>query len=140
MSATIQAIHAREILDSRGNPTVEVDVLLSGGSRDRAAVPSGASTGTREAVELRDKDSPQFGGKGVQKAVANVNGVIAAELCGKDVASQAAIEHAGLRPRTDIVLALDPATSEFFEDGRYVFHKSDGGQRSSAEMIALWDN
>jgi enolase len=92
MSATIQSIHAREILDSRGNPTVEVDVILSSGSRGRAAVPSGASTGSREAVELRDKDQPQFGGKGVRQAVANVNGVIAAELHGADVASQATID------------------------------------------------
>ena len=276
MSATIRSIHARDILDSRGNPTVEVDVLLDDGSRGRAAVPSGASTGSREAVELRDKDQSQFGGKGVRQAVANVNDVIAAELCGADVASQAtiderlcqldgtedksrvganailgvslavaraaansrglplyrhlggdeacelpvpmfnvlnggahadnsvdfqefmiapvgassfrealrmgaetyhalkatlkeqklgtavgdeggfapnlksnvqavevilaAIERAGLRPGTDIVLALDPAASEFFEAGQYLFNKSDRSQHSSAEMIALWEN
>ena len=274
MSATIRSIHARDILDSRGNPTVEVDVLLDDGSRGRAAVPSGASTGSREAVELRDKDQPQFGGKGVRQAVANVNGVSVAELRGADVASQAAIderlcrldgtedksrlganailgvslavaraaanslglplyrhlggdeacelpvpmfnvlnggahadnsvdfqefmiapvgastfrealrmgaetyhaltatlkeqelgtavgdeggfapnlksnvqavevilaaiERAGLRPGTDIVLALDPAASEFFENGNYLFNKSDRSQHSSAEMIVLW--
>ena len=70
MSSIID-IHAREILDSRGNPTVEVDVLLEDGSFGRAAVPSGASTGKREAIELRDGDKARFGGKGVKKAVAN---------------------------------------------------------------------
>ncbi|MGA7936343.1 MAG: phosphopyruvate hydratase, partial [Kovacikia sp.] len=64
---TIQTIHAREILDSRGNPTVEVDVILQNGSKGRAAVPSGASTGSREALELRDGDSSRYGGKGVLK-------------------------------------------------------------------------
>ena len=77
MSDRIAAIHAREILDSRGNPTVEVDLTLSGGARGRAAVPSGASTGAHEAVELRDGDTSRFGGKGVLGAVAAVNGEIA---------------------------------------------------------------
>ncbi len=72
----IADIRAREILDSRGNPTVEADVRLGDGSLGRAGVPSGASTGTREAVELRDGDKARYLGKGVQKAVANVNGVI----------------------------------------------------------------
>ena len=92
MVMTIQKIHAREILDSRGNPTVEVDLVLTGGSRARAAVPSGASTGTHEAVELRDKDTRRFGGKGVQKAVSNVNTVIAPALAGKDASDQALID------------------------------------------------
>ncbi len=75
MSATtITEVHAREIIDSRGNPTIEVDVRLSGGARGRAAVPSGASTGIHEALELRDGDKRRYGGKGVLKAVANVNG------------------------------------------------------------------
>ncbi|MBJ7335930.1 MAG: hypothetical protein JHC91_04980, partial [Chloroflexi bacterium] len=82
MSDRIAAIHAREILDSRGNPTVEVDVTLTGGARGRAAVPSGASTGAHEAVELRDGDKHRFGGKGVLGAVAAVNGEIAQALNG----------------------------------------------------------
>lgn len=92
MGMTIQKIHAREILDSRGNPTVEVDLILTGGGRARSAVPSGASTGTHEAVELRDKDAKRFGGKGVKKAVANVNTVIAPALTGKDASDQALID------------------------------------------------
>jgi len=77
-------VHGREILDSRGNPTVEVEVTLEGGARGRASVPSGASTGEREALELRDGDKSRYLGKGVRKAVANVNGEIAAALKGKD--------------------------------------------------------
>jgi enolase len=80
----IQAIKGREILDSRGNPTVEVDVSLDSGERGRAAVPSGASTGQREALELRDGDKKRFLGKGVSKAVGHVNGEIAAALAGRD--------------------------------------------------------
>src|SRR5713226_9228555 len=90
----IDQIYAREILDSRGNPTVEADVVLAGGARGRAAVPSGASTGEHEAVELRDGDPKRFGGKGVLKAVQNVNDVIARELKGKDALDQAAIDRA----------------------------------------------
>jgi enolase 1/2/3 len=81
----ITRVHGREILDSRGNPTVEAEVTLSDGSTGRAAVPSGASTGEREALELRDGDASRYGGKGVRKAVANVNGEIAAALTGKDL-------------------------------------------------------
>src|SRR5512146_2272698 len=80
----IADVHGREILDSRGNPTVEVDVTLEGGVRGRAAVPSGASTGEREALELRDGDKARYLGKGVRKAVANINGEIAKALVGKD--------------------------------------------------------
>ena len=79
----ITRVHGREILDSRGNPTVEVDVTLDGGASGRAAVPSGASTGEREALELRDGDKTRYGGKGVRKAVANVNGEIATALQGR---------------------------------------------------------
>jgi len=78
-------VHGREILDSRGNPTVEVDVTLEGGVLGRAAVPSGASTGVREALELRDGDASRYGGKGVRRAVANVNGEIARAIAGRDV-------------------------------------------------------
>jgi enolase 1/2/3 len=89
---TIQAIHAREILDSRGNPTVEVDVRLEGGASGRAAVPSGASTGEHEAWELRDGDKKRYGGKGVLKAVANVNDKIAGAIRGMNARDQAKID------------------------------------------------
>jgi enolase len=88
----IEDIYAREILDSRGNPTVEVEVLLSGGATGRAGVPSGASTGKREALELRDGDKKRYGGKGVTKAVANVNGEISDGLRGADGRDQALID------------------------------------------------
>jgi enolase len=88
----IDHIQAREILDSRGNPTVEADVALTSGERGRAAVPSGASTGEHEAVELRDGDPKRYGGKGVLKAVGHVNDLIAGELKGKDALDQAAID------------------------------------------------
>ena len=93
MSA-IAAIKAREILDSRGNPTVEVDVLLESGAHGRAAVPSGASTGEREAIELRDGDKGRYLGKGVRKAVANVQRVLAPKLLGMEASSQAEIDTA----------------------------------------------
>src|ERR1019366_4862876 len=89
MDSRIRSIHAREILDSRGNPTVEVDVTLASGATGRAAVPSGASTGTLEALELRDGDKRRYGGKGVQHAVANVNGPIADALRGHGVDQRA---------------------------------------------------
>ncbi len=89
---TITDVWAREILDSRGNPTVEVDVILEGGAMGRAAVPSGASTGEHEAVELRDGDMKRFLGKGVQKAVANVNDVIGPALYGLDASEQVSID------------------------------------------------
>ncbi|RMF21930.1 MAG: phosphopyruvate hydratase [Deltaproteobacteria bacterium] len=88
----IESVRAREILDSRGNPTVEVDVRVRGGVLGRAAVPSGASTGQHEALELRDARRRRFGGKGVLKAVANVNEIIAPELVGLDVRKQAEID------------------------------------------------
>ncbi|MCH8072204.1 MAG: phosphopyruvate hydratase [Proteobacteria bacterium] len=88
----IKDIHAREILDSRGNPTIEAEVTLADGSFARAAVPSGASTGTREAVELRDGDQSRYLGKGVQKAVANVNGVLRAALLDEKFANQRALD------------------------------------------------
>jgi enolase len=268
----IKSVHAREILDSRGNPTVEVDVTLEDGSFGRAGVPSGASTGSREAVELRDGDTRRFGGKGVLRAVGSVNQVIAPVVRGKQTADQTeldeillrldgtptkaklganailgvsmavaraasssqriplrtylgagavlpvpmfnilnggahadnsvdfqefmiapvgapsfrealrigaetyhalksilkqkglstgvgdeggfapnlksnvqavelileAIHKVALRPGTDIVLCLDPAASEFYKDGSYVFHKSDGSRHSSAEMVDFW--
>ena len=89
---TIAYVDAREILDSRGNPTVEVDVVLDDGSVGRAAVPSGASTGAHEAVELRDGDKSRFGGKGVLQAVSNVLDPIGPALIGEDAADQAGID------------------------------------------------
>jgi len=92
MDTTIESISALEILDSRGNPTVEVEVMLADGAWGRAAVPSGASTGAHEALELRDGDKKRYLGKGVTKAVANVNGVIAEGLFGWDAAEQKAVD------------------------------------------------
>ncbi|MBS1762558.1 MAG: phosphopyruvate hydratase [Bacteroidetes bacterium] len=91
MSA-IASVFARQILDSRGNPTIEVDVITDNDNRGRAAVPSGASTGIHEAVELRDNDKRIYAGKGVMKAVANVNDILANELLGMEVSEQAAID------------------------------------------------
>ena len=88
----IADIRAREIIDSRGNPTIEADVILSTGTHGRAAVPSGASTGTREAVELRDGDPKRYGGKGVLRAVDNVNTLLREVLIGKESIDQARSE------------------------------------------------
>jgi enolase len=90
--SNIAAIHAREVLDSRGNPTVEAEVFLADGSMGRAIVPSGASTGEHEAVELRDADTNRFQGKGVLKAVENVNGEIAEALANWDAFDQRGID------------------------------------------------
>ena len=90
--STIASVHAREILDSRGNPTVEVEVTLNDGAFGRAAVPSGASTGVHEALELRDEDKKRYGGKGVLKAVENVNARIAKVLAGQEAEEQSAID------------------------------------------------
>jgi enolase len=95
--STIERVNAREILDSRGNPTLEVEVELSDGTTGRAAVPSGASTGKHEAVELRDGDSSRFGGRGVLKAVLNVNETIASAIIGTPATDQAAIDHTLIR-------------------------------------------
>ena len=92
MSTKITRVHARQVIDSRGNPTVEADVVLDSGARGRAAVPSGASTGEHEALELRDGDKGKYLGKGVLKAVANVNGEIAKAVAGADAADQQALD------------------------------------------------
>ena len=92
MDTTIESISALEILDSRGNPTVEVEVTLMDGAWGRAAVPSGASTGDHEALELRDGDKKRYLGKGVTKAVANVNGPISDELFGMDASDQRGVD------------------------------------------------
>jgi enolase len=91
--STIKSVHARQILDSRGNPTIEVDVVTDKGHMGRASVPSGASTGSREVLELRDGDKTRYMGKGVLKAVENVNKLIAPKLIGKNVFDQRAIDH-----------------------------------------------
>lgn len=276
VSTRIERVHAREILDSRGNPTVEVEVGLTSGVSGRAAVPSGASTGQHEAVELRDGDETRYLGKGVLSAVGNVNSSIAPAVAGMDPSDQAAIDgrlneldgtpnkgnlgangilgvslavakaaaaasgmplyryiggasactlpvpmmnilnggshadssvdlqefmvmpvgadsfreglragaevfhalrevlkaegystgvgdeggfapslasneealdvvgeaiqNAGYEPGRDILLALDPATTEFYIDGRYVFHKSDGSERTSEQMVDFWED
>ena len=106
MTAIID-IHGREILDSRGNPTVEVDVLLEDGSMGRAAVPSGASTGAHEAVELRDGDKARYLGKGVLKAVAAVNGEIAETLVGYDAEDQRDIDKHRPHLRVDRLVRVD---------------------------------
>ena len=90
--STISSIEAREILDSRGNPTIEVDVTLDSGAAGRAAVPSGASTGEHEALELRDGDAARYGGKGVLKAVRNVEALIAPALRGADASDQLGVD------------------------------------------------
>ena len=90
--STIRNVHAREILDSRGNPTLEAEVTLSSGETGRAAVPSGASTGAREALELRDGDKGRYMGKGVTQAVANVNGPIREHLLGQGVDDQRSLD------------------------------------------------
>ena len=100
----IKDIRGREILDSRGNPTVEADVTLADGTMARAGVPSGASTGTREAVELRDGDKSRYLGKGVRKAVANVNGVLRDGLLGRDFENQRALD--------DCMIALDASDNK----------------------------
>ncbi|MDD3575640.1 MAG: phosphopyruvate hydratase, partial [Halothiobacillus sp.] len=93
----IEGLRARQVIDSRGNPTVEAEVHVTGGFVGRAIVPSGASTGTREAIELRDGDKSRFGGKGVTRAVANVNGEIATAIKGMDVNDLAAIDAAMIK-------------------------------------------
>src|SRR3977135_1655472 len=93
MSTKIARVHGRQIIDSRGNPTVEADVILEGGALGRAAAPSGASTGEHEAVELRDGDKKRYLGKGVLKAVANVNEKLAPKLLGASALDQTGIDH-----------------------------------------------
>ena len=104
MPNTISEVHAREILDSRGTPTLEVDVALAGGAFGRAAVPSGASTGEHEAVELRDGDDKRYRGKGVTKAVKNVNVLVAPKVVGMDARDQAAVD--------ETMIALDGSANK----------------------------
>ncbi len=125
----IVAIHAREILDSRGNPTVEADVILTDGIRGRAAVPSGASTGEHEAVELRDGDKEHYLGKGVLQAVENVESVIAPELSGMDASNQKLIDAT--------MLALDGTENKGNLGANAILAVSMACARASAEALGL---
>ena len=127
--SVIEYIEAREILDSRGNPTVEVDVILEDGSLGRAAVPSGASTGVHEAVELRDGDKSRYLGKGVLKAVENVNNIIAAELVGLDALEQVDID------RT--MLELDGTENKSKLGANAILGVSMAVARAAAEYLTL---
>ena len=129
---TIIDITAREILDSRGNPTVEVDVTLEDGSLGRAAVPSGASTGAHEAVEKRDGDPDRYGGKGVQDAVAAVNGEIAEALAGEDATEQVAID--------ELLIELDGTANKARLGANAILGVSLATARAAAEALGqpLW--
>jgi len=129
MDTTIESISALEILDSRGNPTVEVEVALMDGAWGRAAVPSGASTGEHEALEMRDGDKKRFGGKGVTKAVANVNGVISDELFGMDASDQRAIDFA--------LLALDGTPNKSKLGANAILGVSLAVAKAAANSLAL---
>ncbi len=126
---TITDVFAREILDSRGNPTVEVDVLLESGILGRAAVPSGASTGTHEAVELRDGDNDRYLGKGVLKAVRNVNEIIAPEIVGFDADEQVAID--------EMLLALDGTENKATLGANAMLGVSMACARAAADVLEI---
>ncbi|HMF52876.1 MAG TPA: hypothetical protein VK593_00905, partial [Edaphobacter sp.] len=125
----IVSIHAREILDSRGNPTVEADVVLDGGARGRAAVPSGASTGEHEAVELRDGDKEYYLGKGVLKAVENVESILAPELTGMDASNQRLIDAT--------MIAIDGTENKSKLGANAILAVSMAAARASAEALKL---
>jgi enolase len=129
MSTKIMRVHAREILDSRGNPTVEVEVVLEGGGRGRAAVPSGASTGVHEALEMRDGDAQRFGGKGVLTAVENVNGRIAKVVVGLDALDQAGLDKA--------MLALDGTPNKSSLGANAILGVSLAVARAAADAVGL---
>jgi enolase 1/2/3 len=122
-------VTAREILDSRGNPTVEVEILTASGALGRAAVPSGASTGKREALELRDKRSKRYGGKGVQKAVSNVNDIIAPEIIGFDAADQVTLDQT--------MLALDGTANKAKLGANAILGVSMAASRAAAAAFGL---
>jgi enolase len=128
MTAIVEIV-GREILDSRGNPTVEVDVILEDGSMGRAAVPSGASTGTREAVELRDGDKKRYLGKGVSKAVAAVNGEIVKAVRGMEAEDQRAID--------ETMIALDGTPNKNRLGANAVLGVSLAVAKAAAEAAAL---
>ena len=125
----ILGIHAREILDSRGNPTIEVDVTLEDGTLGRAAVPSGASTGEHEANELRDGDARRYGGKGVRKAVQNVEKLIAPELQGMICTDQLMIDRA--------MIALDGTPNKSKLGANAVLGVSMAVARAAADAVGM---
>jgi len=127
--ALIENVHAREILDSRGNPTLEVEILLEDGSSARAAVPSGASTGAFEAVELRDGDKSRYGGKGVEKAVANVNDIIAPEVIGFDASDQRGLDR--------LMIGLDGTPNKGKLGANAILGVSLAAAQASAESAGL---
>jgi enolase len=127
--STIAFVDGREILDSRGNPTVEVDVYLDDGSKGRAAVPSGASTGEHEALEMRDGDAARYGGKGVLDAVEKVNDAIAEELDGADAYDQAEIDH--------ILLALDGTPNKSNLGANAILGVSMAVARAAADSLGI---
>jgi enolase len=132
MKATIERVHAREILDSRGNPTVEVDVCLGCGTRGRAAVPSGASTGEHEALEMRDGDKARYLGRGTMKAVANVNGVLGPALVGMNALDQLAIDQ--------VMLTLDgtPTKSKYGANALLGVSMATAAAAANALRVPLW--
>jgi enolase len=125
----ITDIYAREVLDSRGNPTVEVEVYTESGAFGRAIVPSGASTGEHEAVELRDGDKTRYLGKGVTKAVENVNEIIASELIGYDVTNQVGIDHA--------MIALDGTPNKSKLGANAILGVSMAVARAAANLLGV---
>ncbi|MCL2167208.1 MAG: phosphopyruvate hydratase, partial [Clostridiales bacterium] len=146
----IADVYAREILDSRGNPTVEADVVLEDGTLGRAAVPSGASTGAHEAVELRDGDKNRYLGKGVLDAVTNVNTIIAPALIGMDASEQAAIDRLlldldgtpnksklGANAMLAVSLAAAKAAAEFFDLPLYRYLGGTNGKRLPVPMMNI---
>lgn len=122
-------VRGREILDSRGNPTVEVDMLLSSGAIGRAAVPSGASTGTREALELRDRRLKRYGGKGVGKAVENINKIIMPKIIGLDAADQVALDN--------FLISLDGTSNKSKLGANAILGVSMAAARAAAEALGL---
>ncbi|HUW64992.1 MAG TPA: phosphopyruvate hydratase [Spirochaetia bacterium] len=128
-STKIADVYAREILDSRGNPTVEVEVVLDDGTTGRAAVPSGASTGQLEAVELRDRDTGRFGGKGVLRAVANVNDLIGPEVTGMDATDQLNLDR--------VMLELDGTPNKGRLGANAILGVSLAAARAAAEVVGL---
>jgi len=129
MSSIIKSVHAREILDSRGNPTVEVEVWLDGGAHGRAAVPSGASTGAHEAIELRDGDKGRYRGKGVLKAVDHVNKEIAHALAGLDARNQSKVDQ--------VMIELDGTTNKNNLGANAILGVSLAVARAAADSVKL---
>jgi len=127
--AQIANVHAREILDSRGNPTIEVEVLLESGFMGRAAVPSGASTGENEALELRDGDKKRYSGKGVLKAVSNVNDIIAKKIIGMSALDQVTIDK--------VMLALDGTKTKSKLGANAILGVSLAVAKAAAEYLGM---